>query len=79
MTNMVKITDVRELQNLLDDYSPNRPHLNAYDIDNGIYADEEELKAWREHGRIITRDQTRRGQSHMDTLSSDKTQNKAPK
>lgn len=55
---MIKITDVFELQNLLDDYSPDRPHLNVYDPEgrDGIYADEAELKAWRDRGKIVTRD-----------------------
>jgi hypothetical protein len=61
MTNPVKITDVSELQNLLDDYSPDRPLLNIYDLEDGIYAaNEAELKAWRERAAITTRASLRR-------------------
>lgn len=52
---LVGITDVAELQNLLDDYSPDRPHLSTYGIDSSIYADESELEQWRAKGRITTR------------------------
>lgn len=56
---MIQITDKHELQNLLDDYSTERPYLNIYDIDGGVYADEIELAAWRVRGRILTRDAAR--------------------
>jgi hypothetical protein len=54
---MVKIEDSHELQNLLDDYSPDRPHLSVYELDEGIFADEPELNEWRKRGTIVTRDQ----------------------
>lgn len=54
MTKQVQITDAHELQNLLDDYSPDRPYLNVYCIDGGIFADEAELDAWRRKGKITT-------------------------
>jgi hypothetical protein len=53
----VLITDRHELQNLLDDYSTDRPYLNMYDCEGGVFADEDELKAWRAKGKIITRAQ----------------------
>jgi hypothetical protein len=60
----VQITDPHELQNLLDDYSPDRPYLNVYGRESGVFTDEAELQAWRAKGSsITTRDQARAGRA----------------
>ena len=62
MTDWVEITDIFELQNLLDDFSPFRPLMNVYEREGPIYADAQQLEEWRAHPeRHQTRDALRRG------------------
>ena len=52
----VEITDVGEMQNLLDDFSSLRPRLNVYTKDPiRIYAPEWELDAWRDSSERVHR------------------------